>query len=166
MMWRFLFAVLLVVACATVAAAGPIEDAVSAYYRGDYTLAAQLSRPLAEQGQAEAQFILGGLYANGLGVLQNDQEAVKWYHKAAGQGHALAQVLIGTFYANGEGGVPQDLVRAHMWLNVAAAALSGDVRKKATKNRESMASRMTAAQIEKAQAMARRCRQSKYKECG
>ena len=55
-MRRILFAVILVVACATVAAADSYEDAVSAYNRGDYALAARLLRPLAEQGNASAQF--------------------------------------------------------------------------------------------------------------
>ena len=54
-MRRILFAVFLVVACAIGAAAGPTEDAISAYQRGDYVLAARLFRPLAEQGDAQAQ---------------------------------------------------------------------------------------------------------------
>ena len=68
MMRRFLFAVILVVACATSATADSIEEAVSAYDRGDYALAARLLRPLAEQGDAWAQFGLGMLYLNGQGV--------------------------------------------------------------------------------------------------
>ena len=58
-MWRFLFAVFLVVACATGAAADSFEDALSAYKRGDYTLAARLLDSIAEQGHAGAQLILG-----------------------------------------------------------------------------------------------------------
>jgi len=74
-MGRFLFAILLIVAFATVAAAGPaddefstyqrLKDAVSAYQRGDDALAARLFSPLAEQGNAQAQSNLGGLYDNG-----------------------------------------------------------------------------------------------------
>ncbi len=70
-MRRILFAVLLVVADATGAAAGPREDAESAYQRDDYALAAQLIRSLAAQGNATAQFNLGVLYANGQGVPQD-----------------------------------------------------------------------------------------------
>ena len=127
-MRRILFAVFLVVACATVAAADSNEEAKSAYGRGDYALAAQLFRSRAEQGNARAQNNLGGMYTQGRGV-------------------------------------PQDFIRAHMWFNVAAAALSGDEGKAAMKNRDHVASQMTAAQIGQAEVMARRCQQSQFKEC-
>jgi uncharacterized protein len=50
------------------AAAGPVEDAEAAYKRHDYVTALQLIRPLADLGNAEAQFVLGAMYANGQGV--------------------------------------------------------------------------------------------------
>ena len=65
MLCRILFAVLLVVVCATGAAAGPAEDADSAYQRGDYALAERLFCPLAEQRDAKAQFNLGLMYEYG-----------------------------------------------------------------------------------------------------
>ena len=67
-------------------------------------------------------------------------------------------------YSNGQG-VPQDFVRTHMWYIVAAAASSGDEGKMAIKFRDRAASRMTAAQIGQAQEMARRCQETKFKEC-
>ena len=75
-----------------------------------------------------------------------------------------AQYNLGRRYAKGEG-VPQDFVRAHMWSTVAAAALSGDTAKSVMKFRDDFASRMTAAQIGKAQEMAWRCQETKFKEC-
>ena len=59
MLCRILFAVLLVVVCTIGAAAGPAEDADSAYQHGDYALAERLFRPLTEQGDAKAQLNLG-----------------------------------------------------------------------------------------------------------
>ena len=118
-MRRILFAVFLVVACATGAAAGPREDAESAYQRGDYALAAQLLRSLAEQGNATAQFNLGVLYANGQGVPQDYQEALKWYRKAAEQGDADAQYNLGLLYDSGRG-VPQNSEEAAKWYRKAA----------------------------------------------
>ena len=94
-MRRFFFAVFLVVACATVAAAGPAEDADSAYQRGDYALAARLFRPFAEQGHAKAQSNLGVMYSKGQGVPQDYAEARKWFRKAAEQGHPQAQYNLG-----------------------------------------------------------------------
>jgi len=53
---------------------------------------------LAEQGSAEAQYNLGLMYANGDGVPQNDEEAVRWYRLAAEQGDANAQFNLGGMY--------------------------------------------------------------------
>ena len=80
------------------------------------------------------------------------------------QGDALAQSSLGEMYETGQG-VTQDFVRAHMWYNVAAAGLSGDNGKAVVTIRDHVASQMTAAQIGKAQEMARRCQQSQFKEC-
>lgn len=163
-MRHFLIAVFLVVACATGAAADSFEDAVSALGRGNFTLAARLFRPLAEQGNARAQVSLGRMYHGGHGVTQDYQEALKWFRKAAEQGNAQAQSMLGGMYANGQG-VPQDFIRAHMWYNVTATASSGDDKKKAMEHRDRMASQLTVAQIGKAQEMAQRCQQSKFREC-
>ena len=59
-------------------------------------------------------------------------------------------------------GVLQDYVRAHMWFNI--AAISGKS-KNASKNRDTVAKRMTPAQIAEAQKLARECVAKKYKGC-
>ena len=59
-------------------------------------------RLLAKQGHATAQYNLGVFYAKGLGVAQDDAEAVKWYRKAAEQGVADAQYNLGLMYHAGE----------------------------------------------------------------
>ena len=89
------------------------------------------------------------IYDLGLGVPQDAQEALKWYRKAAEQGDASAQLNLGVMYHEGQG-VPQDFIRAHMWYNVAAAAWSGDGGKISMKNRDIVASQITAVKIEKA----------------
>ena len=104
------------------------------------------------------------LYANGQGVPQDHPQAMQWFRKAAEQGLAPAQFNLGRMYEKGQG-VPQDFVRAHMWYSVAAAAMSGDDRKKPVVNRDIVVSQMTSAQIGKAQEMARRCQATKFKEC-
>ena len=67
----------------------------AAYDRGDYATALKEFRPLAEQGNADAQFNLGFMYENGLGVPQDYAEAVKWYRNAAEQGYAQGQANLG-----------------------------------------------------------------------
>ncbi len=76
-------------------------------------------RPLAKQGNANAQYNLGVMYDKGRGVPQDYAEAVKWYRKAAEQGHAKAQYSLGVRYANGRG-VPQDDAEAVGWWRKAA----------------------------------------------
>ena len=61
----------LLVALTGAAIAGPLDDAIAALQRGDYTMAMRLIRPLAEQGNAGAQTDLGVIYDSGLGVPQD-----------------------------------------------------------------------------------------------
>jgi len=61
-------------------------DGWAAFQRGDYATALREWLPLAEQGDVSAQYFLGDMYRKGLGVPENDAEAVKWYRKAAEQG--------------------------------------------------------------------------------
>ncbi len=64
------------------------------YNRKDYKTAYQLWLPIAEQGDAEAQYNLGVMYDDGTGVLQDYKEAVKWYLLSAEQGNADAQMVL------------------------------------------------------------------------
>jgi TPR repeat protein len=229
-------AVLVVALGSAAAVAGPYEDAVASFQRGDFATALRQLLPLAAQGNTNAQYVLGMMYDDGLGVPPDSREAVRWYTKAAeegnawaqynlgakytagngvplsyqeaakwtakaaAQGHAGAERSLGVMYANGRGvpqdyseavkwfrraaqqgntnaqnnlgvmydsgrGVPQDYVRAHMWFNLSAAAAADDNSKSATINRNRVAAKMTQAQIDQAQEMARRCQASSYKQC-
>jgi TPR repeat protein len=106
------------------AVAGPWEDGMAAYNRGDYMPAIRLFRPLAEKGNAKAQNVLGVVFRKGEGV-------------------------------------PKNSVRAHMWFSFAAAR--GDANAKA--ELRDVARTMTALEISQAQAMARACEASDYREC-
>ena len=83
-------AVLLVLSFAEPAAAGPLEDADAALKRRDYATALRFIRPLAEQGDASAQYNLGVLYDNGLGVPQDKVRAYMWFTLSAAQGRGGA----------------------------------------------------------------------------
>ena len=101
------------------AAAGPLEDANDAYREKAYAKAAELWRPLAETGDAEAQYSLGTLYAEGKGVEQNDATAFLWFQRAANQGVAAAQYNLGASYATGAG-IGKSDVDAARWFRRAA----------------------------------------------
>ena len=73
----------------------------------------------AEQGNVDAQSLLGLLYEYGTGVAQDDKQAVAWYRKAAEQGDVDAQFLLGAMYALGKG-VAQDDKQAVAWTRKAA----------------------------------------------
>ena len=73
---------------------------------------------VAEQGNAQAQFNLGVMYANGQGVRQDYAQAVQWYRRAAEQGHAQAQNNLGVMYEQGQG-VRQDSALAQEWYGKA-----------------------------------------------
>ena len=116
----------------------------------DYNQAFNWYRKAAEQGNAYSQFNLGFMYYDGQGVRQDYKQGLNWYRKAAEQGNANAQFNLGLIYHDGYG-VPQDHVQAHMWLSLAAA--SGN--ETAAGNRDKVADKMTPAQIEQAQRLAR-----------
>jgi hypothetical protein len=75
------------------AAAGPLEDAAAAIKRRDYATAARIIRPLAEHGDANAQYNLGVFYDNGLGVPQDKVKAYVWLSLAAAQGREGASAV-------------------------------------------------------------------------
>ena len=85
---QFLLLILLV---SPVSFGADFQKGLTAAENGDYATALREWMPLAEQGDAAAQYNLGWMYANGLGVPQDDQAAVKWYRLAAEQGEAYAQ---------------------------------------------------------------------------
>lgn len=93
------------------AAAGQLEDGQAAYDKSDYVTALGIWRPLADQGNAAAQYNLGTMYLNGIGVPQDYAEAMKWYRLAADQGLAFAQNNLGIMYEQGLG-VPKDYAEA------------------------------------------------------
>jgi TPR repeat protein len=129
--------------------AGQFDDAFAAYERGEYATAFRLMKPLAEKGDAKAQHNLGIMYDYARGTPQDYVKALKWYRRAAGQGISEAQHNLGLMYYHGQG-VPKNYVMAHMWYKLAASrfpASEGEKREMALKNRETVASLMTSAQI-------------------
>jgi TPR repeat protein len=73
------------------AGAGPLEDGVAAYNRGDYVPAIHLFRPLAQSGNARAQSLLGAMYRRGQGVAKNSARAFMWLSLASARGDVAAK---------------------------------------------------------------------------
>jgi len=112
-------ALALSIICLAVPTWADFKAGEKAYHRGDYATALREWQPLAKQGQADAQYNLGLLYAKGQGVQKDDAQARQWYEKAAVQGHVDAQVNLGSLYDYGRGG-PQDFKMAVRWYRRSA----------------------------------------------
>jgi TPR repeat protein len=124
--WTLLGTIIFAIAAVNTASAGSVEDAIAARGRGDYATAMRLMRPLAEQGNADAQDSLGAMYEWGQGLPQDKAEAAKWYAKAAegyreaaDRGDADAQYKLGDMYYFGRG-VPENCAEAARWYRQAA----------------------------------------------
>jgi V8-like Glu-specific endopeptidase len=111
---------ILVLGLVAPATAAELDDAVAAAHSGDYAAALRRLSPLAEKGDARAEFDVGFMHAYGWGVQRNPAEAITWYRKAADQGLQIAQHFLGLAYVNGEGVRPDD-AEAARWFARAAA---------------------------------------------
>lgn len=76
-------------------------------------------RSAAFQNDASAQFLLGHCYFNGLGVMKNEREAVRWFRKAAEQNFAKAQLILGLCYYHGDG-IEHHQAKSADWFQKAA----------------------------------------------
>jgi TPR repeat protein len=136
------------------------NSGLQAAHAGDFATALKEWKPLAEQGDATAQFNLGMMYYYGDGVPQDYSAAARWYRLSAEQGDVDAQQELGYMYQRGFGVLQVDLL-AYMWYNIASAngyVLSG-------KFRDKIAAKMTSADIAEAQRRARVCMESHYQDC-
>lgn len=77
----------------TAAMADRFDDGVVAFIKGDSATAMKIWQPLAQNGNAEAQYHLGYMFQTGTGVEKSNQKALYWYNKAAKNGHGKALVL-------------------------------------------------------------------------
>jgi TPR repeat protein len=109
----------LVLFATTGVARADFEAGVAAARAGDYEAARREWRPLAEAGHRDAQYNLGLLYENGLGVARDATAAAAWYRKAAEQDDREAQAMLAEMYAKGLG-VARDDAEALVWYRRAA----------------------------------------------
>jgi len=77
-------------------------------------------RQIAEQGDAKAQFELGGIYCWLLGGRENEEKGVYWFERAAKQGHVDAQYELGQMYSTGWCVAQQETLEALKWYTRAA----------------------------------------------
>lgn len=102
------------------------DSAARALKTEDYSVAVPRLKALASLGDAHAQYVLGSMYATGVGVEKNDAEAIRLFRKAAVGTHgesdpaAAAELAVAKNYAEGTEGVKPDQVESLKWLRRAA----------------------------------------------
>lgn len=74
----------------------------------------------ATNGDSVAQYNLGNIYYEGLGVRRSHKKAMEWWNKSSLQGYAPAQYNLGELYFTGEG-IKRDFVEGCKWLKTAAS---------------------------------------------
>lgn len=123
-----------------------IEAARDLMEAGEFEAARKALAPAARSGNADAEELIGVMYAMGLGVPRDDMRAFDWYLRASMKGHPGAQSGIGWYYEVGRGLPAPDLVRAYLWY--ALSAIGGDP--DAAISLEDITRKMTKEEIEKA----------------
>ena len=123
-----------------------IEKARDLMEANQFQQAMQELLPAARSGNAEAEELIGVMYAMGLGVERDETRAFDWYLRSAMKGHPGAQSGVGWYYEVGKGMPTPDLVRAYAWYVL--SAIGGDP--DAAISQEEVVKKMTQEQIEKA----------------
>lgn len=99
--FRLLAAGLISCALCLPASADNLHDGLEAYRTGQFAHAWRVLKPLALQGNSDAQNQIGLMYANGQGTTRDDSSAAYWFQRAAEFGHARAQRNLDFLIANG-----------------------------------------------------------------
>ena len=145
--FRPLFGTLLAVfVLSTTPAHAEIEHARDLMEANKFEEAMKELWPAARSGNADAEELIGVMYAMGLGVEQDYTRAFEWYLRSSMKGHPGAQSGVGWYYEVGLGMPEPDLVRAYMWYVL--SAIGGDP--DAAISQEEVIKKMTPEQIKHA----------------
>ena len=142
-------------------AAQDYQEGYDAFMFGQDAKALRIFQPLAAQGHAKAQFMLGTMYQFGHGVIEDHKAALDWFHLSAIQGNNGGQHGLGVMYMQGIA-ILANNIKSHMWFNIGSA----NGHSQSAHWRDKVEKKMTPTDISKAQAMARECMNSGYTKCG
>ncbi len=143
---RTMLAAALALVITALPARADVEEGRDLMEAGLYVEAREALWPAARSGNADAEELIGVMYALGLGVEADPTRAFEWYLRSAMKGHPGAQSGVGWYYELGLGMPAPDLVRAYTWYVL--SAIGGDP--DAAISQEEVVKKMTAEEIEKA----------------
>ncbi len=121
-----------------------IEEARDLMEAGRFEEARIALLPAARSGNADAEELIGVMYALGLGVEKDPERAFEWYLRSSLKGHPGAQSGLGWYYELGIGMPAPDMVRAYLWY--ALSSIGGDP--DAVDSLEEIQKRMTKEEID------------------
>ncbi len=104
-----------------------LSSGISAFEAKHFSHAQLLLAPLADKGNAEAQYRMAIMCQNGLGMVVKQEQAFEFMRDAAEQGHALAQHGLGFMYFQGECVEKNGPEAAKWFLKAAAQGLQGSM---------------------------------------
>ena len=125
---------------------GEIEHARDLMEEGKFEEAMKELLPAARSGNADAEELIGIMYAMGLGVQKDDFRAFDWYLRSSMKGYPGAQSGVGWYYETGRGMPAPDLIRAYTWYVL--SAIGGDP--DAAISQEEVIKKMTPEEIKQA----------------
>lgn len=96
-----------------------LQDGLNAYYNKNYKQAYDIFYQLSQQGNSQAQYILGSMYLDGLGVKQDYKQAYKFFNESALQNNSFGEYGLGYLYKHGLG-VKKDLSKTVYWWKKSA----------------------------------------------
>jgi Sel1 repeat len=136
--------------------AGPYEDADAALKVDNEDAALVALQSVLAKGETRAQYEVGQLLYL---FKKQDIEAKKLFELAAAKGHGEAMYYLANIYQNGKS-VRQNYVEAYKWYILAVAYASAGKgfdyhQERASKNRDYVATKMTAAQMAEGQRLAK-----------
>ena len=102
-----------------IALAEPLYQGMAAYNSGEYAKAMQILQPLAEKGDPDAQYYVGTLYADGLGVKQDMAKGLDLLEKSVKNKNRNAAIFLGKMYLSGRG-VPLDTKKGTEYMELSA----------------------------------------------
>ncbi|MBT8414210.1 MAG: sel1 repeat family protein [Boseongicola sp.] len=126
-----------------------IETARDLMEAGRFEEAMQEFLPAARSGNADAEELIGVMYALGLGVERDPERAFEWYLRSSLKGHPGAQSGLGWYYELGLGMPAPDLVRAYLWYGL--STIGGDP--DAAISLEEIQKKMTQDEIDRAEVL-------------
>ncbi len=102
-----------------------LDSGLAAFEAKHFSRAMQLLSPLAEVGNAEAQYRVAIMLEAGLGMVRNKLQAYRWMRAAAEQGHGLAQHGLGFMYLEGSCTTANPTIAAQWFQRAADQGLAG-----------------------------------------